>query len=126
MCSSKKKVVKLYAFSKGCYIFKIWKELRNIAEEWQSRLYQNTVDFKLAFNSVHVNLNANQAKSMSLNARPANIVISHDQVVNVNQFTYLGNVITTDGRVEADVKIRVSNAKTLNSLVWKSKIKIRT
>ena len=60
---------------------------------------------------------------MSVNARPANIEINNEEVENVNRFTYLGSVITTDGGAEADVRARIAKASyTFNTLskVWKT------
>lgn len=69
-------------------------------------------------------VNVGKTNTMSINGRPANININNEEVKNVDKFTYLGSVITTDGGAEADVRARVAKASHAFSTltkVWKSK-----
>ena len=86
-------------------------------------LQAKTDDMVREGKKIGLSVNVNKTKTMSVNARPAKIEINNEKVENVNRFTYLGSVITTDGGAEADVRARIAKASyTFNTLskVWKT------
>ena len=66
-----------------------------------------------------------ETKHMRMNHRPDTPIILHGKVVEeVNEFTYLGSKMTTDGDTESEINARLSKAgPAFASLknIWKSK-----
>ena len=49
--------------------------------------------------------------SKSLNTLPCNVTVSGDKLEQVDQFSYLGSVITQDSRCDKEIKRRVGISK---------------
>ena len=49
--------------------------------------------------------------SKSLNTLPCNVTVNGDKLEQVDQFSYLGSLITQDGRCDKEIKRRIGISK---------------
>ena len=70
-----------------------------------------------------LNINTKKTKIMTINAIPEPIAINNDPLEEVEDFTYLGSVLSKDNGADKDIKTRLSKARaafgTLQP-IWKS------
>lgn len=71
--------------------------------------------------SVGLKINSAKTKALKINATNshANFKAGEDTIDNVNSFTYLGSVISSDGGAANDISSRISKAQGAFSQLWK-------
>jgi len=77
-----------------------------------------------------LNINTKKTKIMTINATPEPITINNDPLEEVEDFTYLGSVLSKDNGAGKDIKARLSKARAAFAKlqpIWKSsKYSLRT
>ena len=77
-----------------------------------------------------LNINIKKTKIMTINATPEPITIDNEILEEVEDFTYLGSVLSKDNGAAKDIKARLSKARAAFAIlqpIWKSnKYSLRT
>ena len=113
--------------------------LRIIVEqsvEWQSSLYINFIDFEKAFDSVnregmwqlmrHYGIPSKIVTIIKVQTRKGgSVTIGGEELEEIEQFTYLGSVISKTGGTDEDINARICKARQAFAMlkpVWKSNV----
>ena len=88
---------------------------------------QMTTEFEKAAAKVGLRISREKTKVMQIGRQQCQqipITVAQQPVEEVNQFTYLGSIISNNGDVEADINYRIGKAATTFQRmrsIWRSK-----
>ena len=69
---------------------------------------------------IGLKINFKKTKSLRLISEDENVTMGYEKIDQVGSFTYLGNIISKDGRSSEDVRSRIAKAQGVFSQLKKS------
>ena len=87
---------------------------------------QKTESLSKAANQVGLHINAGKTKVMRVHSRQVGgVSVDGNDLEDVNEFTYLGSLVSTSGGTDEDIKARIKKARQVFAQlrpIWKSRI----
>ncbi|VDO59068.1 unnamed protein product [Schistosoma margrebowiei] len=91
----------------------------------QQQMHENTTSVRAALTAVGLNIHKGKSKIIRYNIACTNpVTVDREAFMDVQTFTYLGNIIDEHGGSDADVKARIGKTRVAYlrlKIIWNSK-----